>query len=157
MGVIMRLTTKGRSAVAALIDLSLPQHRSRPVTLAAISQRQRISLSYLEQLFAKLRQHQLVESTRGPGGGYRLAKPLDAVSVADIVFAVDEPLQATPLAQDANSDQCKTQHLWASLDRQMADFLDSVSLRDLVEQQLNQVSRPKAAVDSPRAMPSNLS
>ena len=90
----MRLTTKGRFAVTAMIDLALRQH-SGPVTLAAISQRQNISLSYLEQLFGKLRRHELVDSVRGPGGGYSLARLARDVTVADIVFAVDEPLDAT--------------------------------------------------------------
>ena len=90
----MRLTTKGRFAVTAMIDLGL-RHQSSPVTLAAISQRQKISLSYLEQLFGRLRRHALVESTRGPGGGYTIAKPLREVTVADIILAVDEPLDAT--------------------------------------------------------------
>ena len=145
----MRLTTKGRFAVTAMIDLGLRQHRG-PVTLAGISQRQRISLSYLEQLFAKLRRHQLVESTRGPGGGYRLAKPMESVSVADIIFAVDEPLDATQCAGKENCDndqRCMTHELWASLNRQMIDFLDSVSLRDLVEQQKDRAAQPQVAVN----------
>jgi Rrf2 family transcriptional regulator, iron-sulfur cluster assembly transcription factor len=135
----MRLTTKGRFAVTAMIDLGMRQHRG-PVTLAGISERQRISLSYLEQLFAKLRRHQLVESTRGPGGGYRLAKQMESVSVADIIFAVDEPLDATQCGGKENCDndqRCMTHELWSNLNRQMIDFLDSVSLRDLVEQQKN--------------------
>jgi Rrf2 family iron-sulfur cluster assembly transcriptional regulator len=139
----MRLTTKGRFAVTAMIDLGLRQHRG-PVTLAGISQRQRISLSYLEQLFAKLRRHQLVESTRGPGGGYRLAKPMESVSVADIIFAVDEPMDATQCAGKENCDndqRCMTHELWTNLNRQMIDFLDSVSLRDLVEQQKDKATQ----------------
>src|SRR5258708_35181758 len=88
----MRLTTKGRFAVTAMIDLGLREHRG-PVTLAGISQRQRMSLSYLEQLFAKLRRHQLVESTRGPGGGYRLAQPVGTGTVADIILAVRRPAE----------------------------------------------------------------
>jgi Rrf2 family iron-sulfur cluster assembly transcriptional regulator len=97
----MRLTTKGRFAVTAMIDLAMRQHNG-PVTLAGISQRQKISLSYLEQLFGKLRRHELVESTRGPGGGYTLARPMREVSVADIIFAVDEPLDATNCAGKEN-------------------------------------------------------
>jgi Rrf2 family transcriptional regulator, iron-sulfur cluster assembly transcription factor len=93
----MRLTTKGRFAVTAMIDLAL-RHHSGPVTLAAISQRQEISLSYLEQLFGKLRRHQLVESTRGPGGGYTLAKKASEITVADIILSVDEPIDATTAA-----------------------------------------------------------
>ena len=139
----MRVTTKGRLAIAAVVDLGLRQHRG-PVTLAGISQRQRISLSYLEQLFAKLLRHQLVESTRGPGGGYRLAKPMESTSVADIILAVDD---GSPLAtgnssrQIGDNDQrCGADQLWANLNRQMFDFLDSVSLRDLVEQQKKPVA-----------------
>jgi Rrf2 family iron-sulfur cluster assembly transcriptional regulator len=136
-GAAMRLTTKGRFAVTAMIDLGL-RHQSSPVTLAAISQRQKISLSYLEQLFGRLRRHALVESTRGPGGGYTIAKPLREVTVADIILAVDEPLDATQCGgkENCNDDQrCMTHDLWANLNRHMVDFLDSVSLQDLVEQQ----------------------
>lgn len=131
----MRLTTRGRFAVAAMIDIGLRDQRG-PVTLAAIGQRQKISLSYLEQLFAKLKRHRLVESARGPGGGYRLGRPLELISVADIVFAVDE---AQGLAQIAGDDgqSCAPQELWSRLSRRMIDFLDSVSLRDLVEQQVD--------------------
>ena len=90
----MRLTTKGRFAVTAMIDVAL-RGQEGPVTLAGISERQKISLSYLEQLFGKLRRHRLVDSVRGPGGGYCLSRPLDQISVADIIRAVDEPLDAT--------------------------------------------------------------
>lgn len=147
----MRLTTKGRFAVTAMIDLGLRQHRG-PVTLAGISQRQRISLSYLEQLFAKLRRHQLVESTRGPGGGYRLAKPMELVTVADIIFAVDEPMDTPHLSNKENGDneqRCTTLELWTSLNRQMIDFLDSVSLGDLVDQQKSRASQTAVAAASP--------
>jgi Rrf2 family iron-sulfur cluster assembly transcriptional regulator len=133
----MRLTTKGRFAVTAMIDLGMRQHHG-PVTLAAISQRQKISLSYLEQLFGKLRRHELVESTRGPGGGYSLARAAGVVTVADIIFAVDEPLDATQCKGKENCDndqRCMTHELWASLNRHMIDFLDSVSLQQLVDQQ----------------------
>jgi Rrf2 family transcriptional regulator, iron-sulfur cluster assembly transcription factor len=133
----MRLTTKGRFAVTAMIDLGLRQHHG-PVTLAAISQRQQISLSYLEQLFGKLRRHALVESTRGPGGGYTLGRGAVDISVADIIYAVDEPLDATNCAGKGNcvNDQrCMTHDLWSSLNRVMVDYLDSVSLHDLVEKQ----------------------
>src|SRR3546814_4868723 len=116
----MRLTTKGRCAVTAMIDLALRQH-SGPVTLAAISQRQNISLSYLEQLFGKLRRHELVDSVRGPGGGYTLARSARHMTVADLVFAVDEPLDATSCGGTENCDiggnghtgQCMTHDLWA--------------------------------------------
>ena len=133
----MRLTTKGRFAVTAMIDLALRQHNG-PVTLAGISQRQKISLSYLEQLFGKLRRHDLVESTRGPGGGYSLSRPARDISVSDIIFAVDEPLDATQCGGKQNCQDegpCMTHELWATLNKRMIEYLDSVSLQDLVEQQ----------------------
>jgi Rrf2 family iron-sulfur cluster assembly transcriptional regulator len=133
----MRLTTKGRFAVTAMIDLALREHNG-PVTLAGISQRQKISLSYLEQLFGKLRRHELVESTRGPGGGYTLGRVAKDVTVADIIFAVDEPLDATQCGgkENCQDDQrCMTHDLWANLNAKMVEYLDSVSLADLVEQQ----------------------
>lgn len=139
----MRLTTKGRFAVTAMIDLGLRQEKG-PVTLSAISQRQKISLSYLEQLFGRLRRHELVESMRGPGGGYRLARSGRDITVADIIYAVDEPLDATQCGgkQNCLDDQvCMTHELWASLNRHMVDFLDSVSLQDLVDEQ-RQKQRP---------------
>jgi len=97
----MRLTTKGRFAVTAMIDLALREHAG-PVALAAISARQQISLSYLEQLFGKLRRHELVESTRGPGGGYSLGRKAEEITVADIIVAVDEPIDATGCAGREN-------------------------------------------------------
>ncbi|MSQ76539.1 MAG: Rrf2 family transcriptional regulator [Rhodoferax sp.] len=135
----MRLTTKGRFAVTAMIDLGLRQN-SGPVTLAAISQRQQISLSYLEQLFGKLRRHELVESTRGPGGGYSLARSPAQITVADIILSVDEPIDATQCGGKENclgkGSRCMTHDLWASLNVRMVEFLDSVSLQKLVEDQL---------------------
>ena len=133
----MRLTTKGRFAVTAMLDLALHGGK-RPVTLAGISQRQSISLSYLEQLFGKLRRHELVESTRGPGGGYTLARELAKVSVADIITAVDEPLDATQCGGKENckdEQRCMTHDLWATLNDKMYEYLDSVKLSDLVAQQ----------------------
>ena len=133
----MRLTTKGRFAVTAMIDLAMRQHNG-PVTLAGISQRQKISLSYLEQLFGKLRRHELVESTRGPGGGYTLARPMRDVSVADIIFAVDEPLDATNCGGKENCHDdgpCMTHELWSNLNKKMIEFLDGVTLQELVDQQ----------------------
>ncbi|WIM06468.1 MAG: Fe-S cluster assembly transcriptional regulator IscR [Candidatus Nitricoxidivorans perseverans] len=135
----MRLTTKGRFAVTAMIDLALRQHAG-PVTLAGIAERQKISLSYLEQLFGKLRRHQLVSSVRGPGGGYCLAKPLETVSVADIIHAVDETLDATQCGGRGDCDDhhpCMTHNLWMSLNQRMFDYLSSVCLAELVEQQRN--------------------
>jgi len=133
----MRLTTKGRFAVTAMIDLALRQHDG-PVTLAGISERQKISLSYLEQLFGKLRRHELVSSVRGPGGGYTLAKPMSDVSVAHIIVAVDEPLDATQCGGRENcrdEHRCMTHDLWTNLNKRMIDYLDSVMLGDLVAQQ----------------------
>ena len=130
----MRLTTKGRFAVTAMMDVAM-HGGSGPVTLAAVSGRQRISLSYLEQLFGKLRRSGLVESVRGPGGGYNLAKPHDQVSVADIIIAVDEPIDATQCGGKENCHddrRCMTHDLWARLNERMYDYLSSVSLADLV-------------------------
>ena len=125
----MRLTTKGRFAVTAMIDLALREHTG-PVALAAISARQQISLSYLEQLFGKLRRHELVESTRGPGGGYSLGRKADEITVADIIVAVDEPIDATGCGGKENcmgddSGRCMTHDLWASLNSKMIEFLDA--------------------------------
>ena len=137
----MRLTTKGRFAVTAMIDLAMRQGNG-PVTLSGISQRQAISLSYLEQLFGKLRRHEIVESIRGPGGGYSLARPAVKVTVADIIIAVDEPLDATQCGGKENCQgtaasggRCMTHELWTTLNEKMVDYLDSVSLQDLVDQQ----------------------
>ncbi len=136
----MRLTTKGRFAVTAMIDLALRQS-SGPVTLAAISQRQQISLSYLEQLFGKLRRRQLVKSTRGPGGGYSLGRGAAEITVADIIVSVDEPIDATQCDGKENclgehAGRCMTHDLWAALNTRMVEFLDSVSLQNLVDEQL---------------------
>ncbi len=138
----MRLTTKGRFAVTAMIDLALRQDGG-PVTLSAISRRQEISLSYLEQLFGKLRRHEIVESVRGPGGGYNLARPAKDVSVADIIIAVDEPMDTTQCGgkenckspTSENGSRCMTHDLWSTLNVKMVEYLGSVSLKDLVDQQ----------------------
>ena len=135
----MRLTTKGRFAVTAMIDLALRQSNG-PVTLAAISQRQQISLSYLEQLFGKLRRHELVDSTRGPGGGYTLARKASEMTVADIILSVDEPIDATHCGGKENclgeAGRCMTHELWSALNERMVEFLDSVTLQKLVDEQL---------------------
>jgi Rrf2 family iron-sulfur cluster assembly transcriptional regulator len=120
-----------------MLDLAM-RSGERPVTLAGISERQSISLSYLEQLFGKLRRHALVESVRGPGGGYTLARDLEKVSVADIVTAVDEPLDATQCGGKENckdEQRCMTHDLWSTLNDKMYEYLDSVKLSDLVAQQ----------------------
>jgi len=134
----MRLTTKGRFAVTAMIDLAL-RGADGPVTLAGISERQQISLSYLEQLFGKLRRYSLVDSVRGPGGGYCLARPFEQITVADIIRAVDEPLDATQCGGKENckdEDRCMTHDLWATLNFKMYEYLSSVSLADLVSRHL---------------------
>ena len=133
----MRLTTKGRFAVTAMVDLALRQNRG-PVTLAAISERQHISLSYLEQLFGKLRRASLVSSVRGPGGGYNLAQPAAGITVADIVTAVDEAMDATQCGGKENchdDKRCMTHDLWATLNEKMNDYLSSVTLADVVSHQ----------------------
>ena len=133
----MRLTTKGRFAVTAMIDLAM-WNGSGPVTLAEISERQKISLSYLEQLFGKLRRYGLVSSVRGPGGGYRLAKTLPQITVADIILAVDEPIDATRChgMQNCKDDQkCLTHDLWENLNKVIFDYLHSVNLAHLVDGQ----------------------
>jgi Rrf2 family iron-sulfur cluster assembly transcriptional regulator len=139
----MRLTTKGRFAVTAMIDLAMRDGQG-PVTLAEISQRQKISLSYLEQLFGKLRRHELVESTRGPGGGYTLARSAKDVTVADIIFAVDEPIDATQCGGKENcveDGQCMTHELWSNLNKKIVEFLDSVTLAEMVDQQRSRETR----------------
>ena len=136
----MRLTTKGRFAVTAMIDLGL-RAAAGPVALASISQRQRISLSYLEQLFGRLRRQDLVLSTRGPGGGYSLGRAASEISVADIIVAVDEPIDATGCAGKENcmgddSGRCMTHDLWAGLNVIVIDHLSSISLQRLLDDQI---------------------
>jgi Rrf2 family iron-sulfur cluster assembly transcriptional regulator len=134
----MRLTTKGRFAVTAMIDLAAREAEG-PVTLAGIAERQKISLSYLEQLFGKLRRYQLVSSVRGPGGGYRLARDIEAITVADIIIAVDEPLDATQCGGNQNchdEHRCLTHDLWTNLNRRMYAYLESVTLGALVKSEI---------------------
>ena len=131
----MKLTTKGRFAVTAMIDVALFNH-GEPVTLAEISARQKISLSYLEQLFGKLRRHGLVDSVRGPGGGYNLAKAPGTISVSEIILAVDEPIDTTSCGGEKNCHDnsiCLTHHLWASLNAHIFTYLQGVSLQSLVD------------------------
>jgi Rrf2 family iron-sulfur cluster assembly transcriptional regulator len=133
----MRLTTKGRFAVTAMIDVAMHGGKG-PVTLAAVSERQRISLSYLEQLFGKLRRSGLVDSVRGPGGGYNLARASDTVSVADVILAVDEPIDATQCGgrENCHDDRrCMTHDLWAGLNDHIFEYLHGVTLAQLVAQQ----------------------
>ncbi len=130
----MRLTTKGRYAVTAMLDLAV-HHGEGPVSLADISQRQEISLSYLEQLFAKLRRAGLVRSVRGPGGGYELNRELVTIFIAEIIDAVNESIDTTRCHGKANcqgGETCLTHHLWEDLSDQIHHFLDNISLADLV-------------------------
>jgi Rrf2 family iron-sulfur cluster assembly transcriptional regulator len=132
----MRLSTKGRYAVMAMADLARRQG-GRAVSLADIAERQEISLSYLEQLFARLRRRGLVVSARGPGGGYRLAREADALNIAEIVLAVDEPLHATRCQGHSagcmlKGERCLTHDLWDEMGRKIHDYLESVSLADVV-------------------------
>jgi len=136
--------------VTAMLDLAL-NDRGGPVTLSGISKRQSISLSYLEQLFGKLRRHALVESVRGPGGGYCLARTTEDLSVADIIRAVDEPLDATQCGGKENCHEetrCMTHELWARLNTKMYEYLSSVKLSDLVAEQkaLGRPTDPKITV-----------
>ncbi len=129
----MRLTTRGRYAVTAMLDLTLNAGNG-PISLADISGRQKISLSYLEQLFARLRQNDLVSSVRGPGGGYRLSRNGDEINVAEIIDAVNESVDATSCGGSGNCQEgeiCLTHHLWEDLSGQIYAFLSGISLTDL--------------------------
>ena len=144
----MRLTTKGRFAVTAMLDLAL-HATDGPVTLAGIAERQKISLSYLEQLFGKLRRRRLVESVRGPGGGYYLARPAAELSVADIVRAVEEPIDSTQCGGRENchdNHRCMTHDLWEELNTTVYGFLEGVKLSHLVERQR---TKPVSVVRAP--------
>jgi len=146
----MRLTTKGRYAVTAMLDLALHPEQG-PVSLSDISQRQGISLSYLEQLFSKLRRDALVKSVRGPGGGYQLGRPIDDIYVAQIMDAVNEVIDATGCKNKAdckNGVTCLTHYLWCDLSDQIHGFLSKISLGDLMRQndahnKVNKVAEPK--------------
>ena len=130
----MKLTTRGRYAVTAMLDLAI-HGEERPISLADISGRQEISLSYLEQLFAKLRRGGLVSSVRGPGGGYRLARSCDGIFVAEIIDAVDESVDVTNCNGKGdcyNGETCLTHHLWQDLSEQIHEFLNAISLAELV-------------------------
>ena len=130
----MRLTTKGRYAVTAMLDLTL-HAKDRPISLAGISERQSISLSYLEQLFSRFRQSGLVSSVRGPGGGYKLARASENIFVAQIINAVNESIDTTSCQGKGDcqgGDICLTHNLWHDLSERIHDFLNSISLADLV-------------------------
>lgn len=129
----MRLSTKSRYAVTSMLSLAI-HDQVDTLTLARISEAQGISLSYLEQLFAKLRKHRLVEGVRGPGGGYRLAKPLDEISVAQIIAAVDEPANVYADSAGKRSGQAGLTHeLWDELSGRLYDFLDGITLAEFAE------------------------
>ncbi len=133
----MRLTTKGRYAVTAVLDLALHQNDG-PVSLAGISERQGISLSYLEQLFAKLRRNNIVSSTRGPGGGYTLTNSVDEVSVSDIILAVDESCKVVDCDDSDGCNggyQCLTHDLWQELSNEIRTFLDGITLSEIMSQE----------------------
>ena len=156
----MRLTTKGRFAVTAMLDLALHANDG-PVTLANISERQKISLSYLEQLFGKLRRNELVQSVRGPGGGYNLAKPAAQLNVADIIVAVEEQLdsrQCEGREPCMGEKRCMTHDLWESLNDTVLSFLAGVTLADLVQKQNKQktqtITGPKSLL---KVRPNNAS
>ena len=140
----MRLTTKGRFAVTAMVDLAMRGGHG-PVTLAGISERQKISLSYLEQLFGKLRRHNIVASVRGPGGGYCLARPAAQIPISEIILAVDEPLDATKCSGAGNcmdGQPCLTHDLWLGLTKTIYDYLAEVSLQQMVDDQKKERQDP---------------
>ncbi len=147
----MKLSTKGRYAVTAMMDLAI-HDIDGPVTLADISKCQGISLSYLEQLFARLRTHGLVEGVRGPGGGYRLGKPASQISVANIITAVDESLDATGCKGKENchdGQRCLTHQLWQDLSAQLYTFLDGISLSDFVNNpEIREISHRQDSMSS---------
>jgi Rrf2 family iron-sulfur cluster assembly transcriptional regulator len=152
----VKLSTKGRYAVMAMADLASRTADAGPVSLGDIAGRQDISLSYLEQLFAKLRRGGLVISVRGPGGGYQLSRPASELRVADIILAVDEPISATrcktgsPKGCTGTASRCLTHDLWEELGRQIHVFLSSVSLADVVERRLLGRARVHEPSPAPR-------
>ena len=153
----MKLSTKGRYAVMAMADLASRQAGAEPVSLSEIAESQDISLSYLEQLFAKLRRGGLVIGIRGPGGGYRLSRPAAELRVGDIILAVDEPISATrcqagsPLGCTGTTARCLTHDLWEELGRQIHVFLASVSLADVVEKRVLGTARLRTAGEAREA------
>lgn len=149
----MRLTTKGRYAVTAILDLAIHYKDDAPITLADISRRQDISLSYLEQLFARMRKSGIIESTRGPGGGYRLARPAGTISIGEVINAVDECVDATRCGGHGNcqnDDRCLTHALWIDLSDKIVHFLNEITLGELVQnhevQMINQRQEGKAPI-----------
>lgn len=160
----MRLTTKGRYAVTAMLDLAIHNEQG-PISLADISSRQGISLSYLEQLFSRLRKQGLVVSTRGPGGGYGLSRPATEIPVAEVIEAVDESVDTTRCGGAAdcqNHQQCLTHDLWSDLSRQIRNFLTDISLGELmarngvreVAQRQDRLCRQRVVPESAPVVPS---
>lgn len=151
----MKLTSKGRYAVTAILDIAL-YSKQKPVTLADISERQHISLSYLEQLFAKLRRHGLVKSVRGPGGGYQLGYDSSKISVAMVIRAVNENINVTKCLGKGNCQsgrECLTHSLWDELSLRIEQFLNEITLDELVNKYYEQQSqtpltRPYSELDS---------
>lgn len=147
----MKLSTKGRYAVTAMMDLAI-HDVDGPVTLADISRCQGISLSYLEQLFAKLRKNGLVEGVRGPGGGYRLGKPASQISVADIIAAVDENIDVTNChgKEDCNGgERCLTHRLWVDFSKNLYNFLDDIKLSQFISRpEIRKISKKQDTVSS---------
>lgn len=158
----MRLSTKGRYAVMAMVDIA-KYGKGEPITLAQIAERQVISLSYLEQLFAKLRTNGLVKSVRGPGGGYLLAHGADGTRIADIIVAVDEPIRTTrctpgaPVGCSGNQSRCLTHDLWEELGNQIHLYLSSVTLADVCDRRLlgrsGELHRERVEHESPTPSP----
>ena len=154
----MRLTTKGRYAVTAMLDLAIHQGKG-PIALAEIAQRQGISLSYLEQLFARLRKSSLVSSVRGPGGGYNLSRDASAIYVAEVIAAVDESLDTTRcggLGDCQDGEPCLTHHLWFELSSRIREYLSGISLQELVDQgSANDEGSPTTEVPIPEVKKRN--
>ena len=154
----MRLTTKGRYAVTAMLDLALHSHDG-PVSLSDISCRQGISLSYLEQLFAKLRKVELVKSVRGPGGGYLLGREVAEIFIAQVVDAVNESLDTTKCQKKGdcqNGEKCLTHHLWADLSDQIHSFLSAISLGDLIKKREIQVIAERQDKNAEKSKSANI-
>lgn len=150
----MRLTTKGRYAVTAMLDLAF-HSQVKPVTLTEIAARQTISLSYLEQLFARLRRAGMVKGVRGPGGGYKLCRKASEINVAEIIAAVDEPLDSTKCGGEANCQKdraCLTHNLWMGLSEQIRNYLVGISLADLLEKNQIQETAKRQQYDAQQAI-----
>ena len=150
----MRLTTKGRYAVTAMLDLAF-HSQVKPVTLTEIAARQTISLSYLEQLFARLRRAGMVKGVRGPGGGYKLCRKASDINIAEIIAAVDEPLDSTKCGGEANCQKdkaCLTHNLWMGLSEQIRNYLVGISLADLLEKNQIQETAKRQHYDAQQAI-----